>query len=140
MCKKLVVLKLSQSDRLDFPAGVVRSLFQADPFPCSVASLGRPDLFKALDSQAYAQEPMATQNLIRAPGKREISASPLLLIRPIQPRCRFTGYTQAVNNARGTLYTRPILTLSIMGPTYTLNMQLYEATAKEEENRGKKWE
>lgn len=53
--KKMVVLNVSQSDRLDFPAGVIRSLFQADSFPCSVASLGRTNLFKALDSRGLRQ-------------------------------------------------------------------------------------
>ena len=101
--KKLVVLDLTQSDRLDSPAGVIRSLFQADSFPCSVASLGRTNLFKALDSRAYAQEPMATRNLIRAPGKREISSSPLPLTKSIQPRSQFTGYTQAIATASHSL-------------------------------------
>ena len=47
--KKLAVLTVAQGDRLDSPASVIRSLFQADPFPCSVASLGHTDLFKALE-------------------------------------------------------------------------------------------
>ena len=63
-------------DRLDFPAAVIQSLLQADPFPCSVASLGRTDLFKALDTSAYAQMPMATRNLTWATGKRKVSLSP----------------------------------------------------------------
>jgi hypothetical protein len=113
--KKLVVLNVSQSDRLDFPAGVIRSLFQADSFPCSVASLGHANLFKALDPRAYAQKPMATRNLMRAPGKREISASPQPLITSIQPRCQFTGYTQAIPNARGSLNNPPKYYISIMG-------------------------
>lgn len=92
----MVVLGLAQSDRLDFPAGVIRSLFQADPFPCSVASLGRTDLFKALDPSTYVKRPMATRNLIRAPGKRKVSASPQLLTKPIQPRSQFTGCTQTI--------------------------------------------
>lgn len=112
----MVVLNVSQGDRLDFPAGVIRSLFQADSFPCSVASLGRTNLFKALDPSAYAERPMATRNLIRAPGKREISASPQPLITSIQPRCRFTGYTQAIPNPRGTLNTLNNPHLSVMGP------------------------
>jgi len=93
----MVVLTVTQGDKLDSPAGVIRSLFQADPSPCSVASLGRADLFKALESLAYARNTMATRNLIRAPGKREISASPLPLITFIQPRCLFTGYTPAID-------------------------------------------
>jgi len=92
----MVVLNLACGDKLDFPAGVIRSLFQADPFPCSVASLGRTDLFKALDFPAYAEKPMATRNLIRAPGKREISVSSLPLTKSIQPRCQFTGCTQTI--------------------------------------------
>lgn len=99
----MVVLIMTQSERLDFPAGVIRSLFQADSSPCSVASLGLTNLFKALDTRAYAQMPMATRNLIRAPGKREISASPQPLIITIQPRCQFTGCTQAIDKARGSL-------------------------------------
>ena len=79
---------MTQGDRLDFPAGVIRSLLQADPFPCSVASLGRTDLFKALELPACARNPMATRDLIRAPGKREISFNPLPLITSIQPRSR----------------------------------------------------
>jgi hypothetical protein len=114
--KRGVVLNVSQGDRLDFPAGVIRSLFQADSFPCSVASLGRANLFKALDPSAYAKRPMATRNLIRAPGKREISASPLPLITSIQPRSRFTGYTQALSNTRGCLNRENHPHLSIMGP------------------------
>ena len=136
MVKRLVVLKLTQSDRLDSPAGVIRSLFQADPFPCSVASLGHTDLFKALDSQAYAQEPMATQNLIRAPGKREISESPLPLIPSIRPRCRFTGYTQALTNTRGTLYTPPLSPLLIMGPKSTRSKQLHRRQKDRERRQG----
>ena len=54
MQKRMVVLLSSQGDRPDSPAGVIRSLFQADPFPCSVTSLGRTDLFKALEPYAYA--------------------------------------------------------------------------------------
>ena len=50
----MVVLTVTQGDKLDSPADVIRSLFQADPSPCSVASLGHTDLFKALESQAYA--------------------------------------------------------------------------------------
>jgi hypothetical protein len=50
----MVVLIVTKGDKLDFPADVIRSLFQADPSPCSVASLGHADLFKALESQAYA--------------------------------------------------------------------------------------
>ena len=97
---------MAQGDRPDSPAGVIRSLFQADPFPCSVASLGRADLFKALEPLAYARNPMATQNLIRAPGKRQISASPQPLTASIQPRCRITGYTQAIDTPFNSLYTR----------------------------------
>ena len=103
VAKRLVVLDLTQSDRLDSPAGVIRSLFQADPSPCSVASLGRADLFKALESLAYAWNTMATRNLIRAPGKREISSSPLPLTKSIQPRSQFTGYTQAIATASHSL-------------------------------------
>lgn len=73
------VLDLLLCDRLDSPAVVIQSLFQADPFPCSVASLGHTDLFKALDSKACAMEPMATRNLTWATGKRQISASPQTL-------------------------------------------------------------
>ena len=97
---------MAQGDRPDSPAGVIRSLFQADPFPCSVASLGRTDLFKALEPLAYARNPMATQNLIRAPGKRRISASPQPLTASIQPRSRITGYTQAIDTPAHSLYTR----------------------------------
>lgn len=43
------VLREDPCDKLDSPAIVIQSLFQADPFPCSVASLGRADLFKALE-------------------------------------------------------------------------------------------
>jgi len=86
--QKEVVLMVTQGDRPDSPAGVIRSLLQADPFPCSVTSLGHPDLFKALESPACAKDPMATRDLIRAPGKREISSSPQPLITPIQPRSR----------------------------------------------------
>ena len=70
------VLDLLLCDRLDSPAVVIQSLFQADPFPCSVASLGRTDLFKALDPLACAEGPMATRDLTWATGKRRISASP----------------------------------------------------------------
>ena len=63
-------------DRLGFPAAVIQSLLQADPFPCSVSSLGRTDLFKALDTSAYAKMPIATRNLTWATGKRKISLSP----------------------------------------------------------------
>jgi len=101
----MVVLSLTQSDKLDFPAGVIQSLSQADPFPCSVASLGRTDLFKALESYAYAKNPMATRNLIWAPGKRKISASSLPLIKLIQPRSQITGYTQTIYNTSYSLYT-----------------------------------
>ena len=47
---------------------------------------------------------MATRNLIQAPGKREISTSPLPLVTPIQPRCRITGYTQAIGISPFSLY------------------------------------
>ena len=73
------VLGLLSCDRLDSPAVVIQSLFQADPFPCSVASLGRTDLFKALDPKACAMGPMATRNLTWATGKRRISTSPQTL-------------------------------------------------------------
>jgi hypothetical protein len=82
----MVVLTVVQGDRLDSPAGVIRSLRQADPFPCSVTSLGHTDLFKALEPPACAEDPMATRHLIRAPGKREASASPQPLTTSIQPR------------------------------------------------------
>jgi hypothetical protein len=72
----MVVLTLMSCDKLDFPAAVIQSLLQADPFPCSVASLGRTDLFKALDTSAYVEMPMATRNLTWATGKRKISVSP----------------------------------------------------------------
>ena len=45
------------------------------PFPCSVTSLGRTGLFKALELQACARSPIATRNLAWAIGKRKISAS-----------------------------------------------------------------
>ena len=63
-------------DRLGFPAAVIQSLLQADPFPCSVSSLGRTDLFKALGTSAYAEMSIATRNLTWATGKRKASASP----------------------------------------------------------------
>jgi hypothetical protein len=119
IAKRLVVLNSIPSDRLDSPAGVIRSLFQADPFPCSVASLGRTDLFKALEPSAYAKNPMATRNLIRAPGKREISASPQPIVAPIQPRCPFTGYTRAIATLSFFLYTHPPPQFSLMGSTPT---------------------
>ena len=103
--KREIVLGVLRGDRLDFPAGVIRSLSQADPFPCSVTCLGRTDLFKALDFPACAGNPMATRNLIRAPGKREVSSSPLPLGTPIQPRCLFTGYTPALTNTSHSLNT-----------------------------------
>jgi len=46
------------------------------PFPCSVSSLGRTALFKALDTPAYARISMATRNLTWATGKRKASVSP----------------------------------------------------------------
>ena len=63
-------------DRLGFPAAVIQSLFQADPFPCSVSSLGHTALFKALGTSAYAKMSMATRNLTWATGKRKASTSP----------------------------------------------------------------
>ncbi len=86
-------------------------------YPCSVASLGHPNLFKALDPQAYAREPMATQNLIRAPGKREISSSPQPLIASIQPRCLFTGCTPAIHIPILSLYLHVLYRLLFMGLT-----------------------
>ncbi len=59
----MVVLNLMLCDRLDFPAVTIRSLSQADSFPCSVASLGRANLFKALDPSTYVKEPMAYPEL-----------------------------------------------------------------------------
>ena len=66
-------------DKLDSPAVVIQSLYQADSFPCSVSSLGRTNLFKALDTLTSVKMPMATRNLTWATGKREISASPQTL-------------------------------------------------------------
>lgn len=74
--KKVSVLGRMSCDWFDSPAAVIQSLLQADPFPCSVASLGHTDLFKALDPSTYVEEPMATRNLTWATGKREISANP----------------------------------------------------------------
>lgn len=85
MIKIRVVLTMALCDRPDSPAVVIQSLSQADPFPCSVASLGRMDLFKALDPLAYAKEPMATRDLTWATGKRKTSASPLQFVAIIQP-------------------------------------------------------
>lgn len=73
--KKGSVLPKMLCDQLDSPAVVIQPLSQADPFPCSVTSLGRTDLFKALDLKACALRPMATRNLAWATGKRKISAS-----------------------------------------------------------------
>lgn len=76
-CKKrVIVLKLMRCDRLGFPAAVIQSLLQAEPFPCSVSSLGRTVLFKALDTSTYVKMSMATRNLTWASGKRKASASP----------------------------------------------------------------
>lgn len=113
--KKLVVLTVTRSDRPDFPAGVIRSLSQADPFPCSVSSLGRTDLFKALEPPAYTKNPMATRNLIRAPGKRKISSGPLPLITSIQPRSLVTGYTPAIDISPLSFYTPPPFQILFMG-------------------------
>ena len=74
--KRVSVIGKMSCDRLDSPAVVIQSLFQADSFPCSVASLGHTNLFKALDTSTYVEEPMATRNLTWASGKRKISASP----------------------------------------------------------------
>jgi len=74
--EKVIVLNLMRCDRLDFPAAVIQSLLQADSFPCSVSSLGRTNLFKALDTSTYVKMPMATRNLTWATGKRKTSASP----------------------------------------------------------------
>lgn len=79
------VLGLLSCDKLDSPAVVIQSLYQADSFPCSVASLGRTNLFKALDISIYTKMPMATQDLTWATGKREISASPHTLQQPHTP-------------------------------------------------------
>ena len=114
---------VTQGDRPDFSAGVIRSLLQADPFPCSVASLGRPDLFKALESQACARNPMATRDLIRAPGKREISSSPQPLITSIQPRSRdYRIYPGNRHSSCYPIYMPPIHVLyyGSHSPPYTM--------------------
>ncbi len=72
----MIVLSLMRCDRLDFPAVVIQSLLQAGSFPCSVSSLGRTNLFKALDTSSYDEMPIATRNLTWATGKRKASASP----------------------------------------------------------------
>ena len=126
--KKITVLSVAQGDRLDSPAGVIRSLFQADPFPCSVASLGRTDLFKALEFQTYVRNPMATQNLIRAPGKRQISTSPQPLTSTIQRRSRITGCTQAI----GKPSTHFILSTSHLLYLWVLNKKWWRQKKKME--------
>lgn len=74
-------------DKLGFPAAVIQSLSQADSFPCSVSSLGRTNLFKALDTSTYVKMPMATRNLTWATGKRKASASPHTLHQD-HPTCK----------------------------------------------------
>jgi len=62
--KRPMCYQLTHCDRFEpeiKPA--VPPLFQADPFPCSVSSLRRTRLFKALEDRGYPRSPMATQNL-----------------------------------------------------------------------------
>lgn len=61
--KRMDVLVSRLRDRLDSSATVIRSLSQADSFPCSVASLGRANLFNALDLSTYEEKPMADPKL-----------------------------------------------------------------------------
>ena len=71
--KKMVVLHSQPLDNPDPPAVVILPLLKANPFPCSVSSLGHPGFFKGLDLSPCGKRTMSTRSLERATGKRQTS-------------------------------------------------------------------
>lgn len=72
--KKMVVLPVQPLDNPDPPAAVILPLLKANPFPCSVSSLGHPGFFEGLDFSPCGKRTMSTRSLERATGKRRTSA------------------------------------------------------------------
>ena len=63
-------LHIQPLDNSDPSAVVILPLLKANPFPCSVSSLGHPGFFKSLDLKPCGKRTMPTRSLERATGKR----------------------------------------------------------------------